>query len=354
MEPHQLPIGRYIRLRGGYRVSKEDNWQESLDVKNSMYRVEPAQHESHCLDCPANPNRWVCSACVSWAQNGICKHVLAVTHVLEAEKPAEEQDHRLNLKRLLLALPRVKDKKGKGRARGGGAGYRMITGALQPQLGVGKSVGRRGRAQGTQDGRRAGDGAANRVSRRGGRGRGRGRAGSRTRGEESSATDSDDEDLGDTGQVSFDWQVDHYHATCYRIPLNTIPDGAILACRQSQIRNPTCTPCLAILCPRQHCAQQSCGLPPRSSTQSRSKQSCLPSNPGPPQSHVHALPSNPESSATPCPAILPTTIPADNPIPLKAIPPAKQSHATQSHGHRASGNPVSSATLCPAIPPTTA
>ena len=262
MQPHQLPIGRYIRLRGGYRVSKEDNWQESLDVKNSMYRVEPAQHESHCLDCPANPNRWVCSACVSWAQNGICKHVLAVTHVLEAEKPAEEQDHRLNLKRLLLALPRVKDKKGKGRARGGGAGYRMITGALQPQLGVGKSVGRRGRAQGTQDGRRAGDGAANRVSRRGGRGRGRGRAGSRTRGEESSATDSDDEDLGDTGQVSFDWQVDHYHTTCYRIPLNTIPDGAILACRQSQTRNPTCTPCLAILCPRQHCAQQSCGLPP--------------------------------------------------------------------------------------------
>ena len=244
MQPHQLPIGRYIRLRGGYRVSKEDNWQESLDVKNSMYRVEPAQHESHCLDCPANPNRWVCSACVSWAQNGICKHVLAVTHVLEAEKPAEEQDHRLNLKRLLLALPRVKDKKGKGRARGGGAGYRMITGALQPQLRVGSCRSTKGR---TREGRARGTSAGKKRRRRG-------------RDEESSDSERDDEDGGATGRVNLDWQVDYHHTTCYAIPLNAIPAGAIppWAIPRAHIHRP------AILRPQQPCA----------APQSRRPQSC--------------------------------------------------------------------------------
>ena len=42
----------------------------------------------------------VCRVCKGFAHDGICKHVLAVTHIIERKKPKHEQNQRLNLKRL--------------------------------------------------------------------------------------------------------------------------------------------------------------------------------------------------------------------------------------------------------------
>ena len=55
-------------------------------IKNSMYLVEPVD-PSLCIPCKANPYHLACRVCKAFAHDGICKHVLAVTHLLEKEKP---------------------------------------------------------------------------------------------------------------------------------------------------------------------------------------------------------------------------------------------------------------------------
>ena len=86
--------------------------------------------------------------CKFFAHTNICKHVLAVNHMMEARKPEGERDQSLNLR---LLTRRVSEKnlpapnrKGK---RGGGRGYAMRTGALLPQLPTGKSLGCKGHAK---------------------------------------------------------------------------------------------------------------------------------------------------------------------------------------------------------------
>ena len=140
-----------------------------LAVKNSMYRIEAAVHESHYYDSEANPSGLICRRCKSFAHDGICKHVLAVTHLIEADKPEDERNNNVNLNRIMAQLNREKEPKEGGRIRRGQkryatGGYRMLTKPLLKQLGVGKSIGQRGRGIGKSTAHR-------------GRGRGGGRGG---------------------------------------------------------------------------------------------------------------------------------------------------------------------------------
>ena len=81
-------------------------WEQVLAIKNSMYKVEHGTLDL-VLQCDANPYHLVCRVCKSFAHDGICKHVLAVTHLIEAKKPEGERDQRLNLK--ILTKPLVDD-----------------------------------------------------------------------------------------------------------------------------------------------------------------------------------------------------------------------------------------------------
>lgn len=40
----------------------------------------------------------------SFAHDGICKHVLAVTHLIEADKPEDERNNNVNLNRIMAQL----------------------------------------------------------------------------------------------------------------------------------------------------------------------------------------------------------------------------------------------------------
>jgi len=100
--------GRYEELREGkLKVKKgKAGWEQVLAIKNSMYKVEHGTPDL-VLQCDANPYHLVCRVCKSFAHDGICKHVLAVTHLIEAKKPEGERDQRLNLK--ILTKPLVDD-----------------------------------------------------------------------------------------------------------------------------------------------------------------------------------------------------------------------------------------------------
>ena len=100
--------GRYEELREGkLKVKKcRAGWEQVLAIKNSMYKVEHGTLDL-VLQCDANPYHLVCRVCKSFAHDGICKHVLAVTHLIEAKKPEGERDQRLNLK--ILTKPLVDD-----------------------------------------------------------------------------------------------------------------------------------------------------------------------------------------------------------------------------------------------------
>ena len=84
--------------------------------------------------------------CKFFAHTNICKHVLAVNHMMEARKPEGERDQSLNLRLLTRPVSEknlpAPNRKGK---RGGGRGYAMRTSALLPQLPTGRSLGRKGR-----------------------------------------------------------------------------------------------------------------------------------------------------------------------------------------------------------------
>ena len=99
-----------------------------------MHKVVAAPEKEHFhLSCSANPFKLWCIGCVEFAKQACCKHVLAVTHMIEQEKPEEERDVRLDLHKVMrvlaLALDREQDagegdakKQRRRRRRGGGKG----------------------------------------------------------------------------------------------------------------------------------------------------------------------------------------------------------------------------------------
>jgi len=74
-----------------------------LDIKNSMYMVIQPADDTPVCSCEANHYKLVCSLCKSFAHDGICKHVLAVTHVKMGEEVGAKNPM-VNLKLLTRKL----------------------------------------------------------------------------------------------------------------------------------------------------------------------------------------------------------------------------------------------------------
>lgn len=118
---------RYEDLRSGLHVSKREDWDETVKVKRSMHRVEIAKDDTHVYECIANPHRLTCG-CKAFRQEVMCKHVLAVNHIIEAKKAEGERNAAVNLELLNTAVRRDKVR-GELTAYGRGwkNGYKMST-----------------------------------------------------------------------------------------------------------------------------------------------------------------------------------------------------------------------------------
>ena len=80
------------------------DWEESVAVKNSMYRVEAADDPTQVFMCSSNPNKLVCRVCKSFAHSNFCKHVAACNHLEEQAKPLGERNTLVDLHRLTQPL----------------------------------------------------------------------------------------------------------------------------------------------------------------------------------------------------------------------------------------------------------
>ena len=188
---------RYEKLCAGEHVTNGKDWEETVKVKTSMYKVEAASDPTHLYESAANPNRLVCG-CKTWRHDSICKHVLAVNHFIEAKKPVEERDSACDLDLLQTELydvsahKRIKGKSRRGlRSKGAKGGYKMTTNSYSRQHGVGEGAAerqaiRKRRAAATKGGKGIARGG---YAQKGGRGR-RGRA----RRDEDEVDDEEDEE----------------------------------------------------------------------------------------------------------------------------------------------------------------
>jgi hypothetical protein len=104
-----------------------------VDLKRCMHRVEVAMHGQSFLKCDANPHGLLCRGCKGFAHDGICEHVLAITHIMEQEKPEDSRDEKLNLNLSMVPLTRHDEdtpshKKRKNRKSKQGGGGKATTG----------------------------------------------------------------------------------------------------------------------------------------------------------------------------------------------------------------------------------
>ena len=93
------------KLPSGYNQNTT-SWEKWKNLKNAMHKVEVATEEHFFLTCAANPYKLICRGCKCFSHCGMCKHVLAVTHVLEHLKAEEERDEMLDLHKLMCTLNR--------------------------------------------------------------------------------------------------------------------------------------------------------------------------------------------------------------------------------------------------------
>ena len=113
---------------GTPRNNKTEAKKYLMDIKNCMYEVgqPPVQDDGRvleCTPCKANPFNFACRICKSYAHDGICKHVLAVTHIEMGIRGRDEQMLEGNVFYMTKQLAR-KPKKGR---------VNPTTGALVPQ-----------------------------------------------------------------------------------------------------------------------------------------------------------------------------------------------------------------------------
>ena len=80
--------------------------QELFAIKNSMYRLkETEEREALVCPCPANPFNIQCRVCTAFAHDGICKHCLALTHMLMArDDRRDERDPKCNIRLMAMRL----------------------------------------------------------------------------------------------------------------------------------------------------------------------------------------------------------------------------------------------------------
>ena len=88
---------------------KAHQWKKLVELKRSMHRVEYATHGSSVLQCGRNPYGLMCRGCKGFSHNGICKHCMACTHIIEMEKPEDDRDNALNLELSMRPLNRGED-----------------------------------------------------------------------------------------------------------------------------------------------------------------------------------------------------------------------------------------------------
>lgn len=94
-------VKKYASLRRG-EVSRK-SFKALCDVMNSMYMVHHV-HLDKCVKCEANPFHLACSVCHEYAHDGICHHVLAITHIILSKKPVAQRVHLCDLEYLCSSI----------------------------------------------------------------------------------------------------------------------------------------------------------------------------------------------------------------------------------------------------------
>ena len=80
-------------------------WEKILPICASMYKVEVVASDGRqVLECELNPYNLACQLCKGFAHDGICKHVLAVTHLIMRSRPALEQKSANKLRYMCLTV----------------------------------------------------------------------------------------------------------------------------------------------------------------------------------------------------------------------------------------------------------
>jgi len=98
---------RYEALLSGKVPSRvQETWEKLNNLKNVMHKVDVAAEEHFYLPCTANRFKLTCRGCKCFSHCGMCKHVLAVTHMIEQEKAEEERDETLDLHKVMRNLKR--------------------------------------------------------------------------------------------------------------------------------------------------------------------------------------------------------------------------------------------------------
>ena len=93
-------------LPTGYK-RKNVPWEKIKALKNAMHKIVFAPEAEHFyLTCPANPFKLVCIGCKTFCRCACCPHVLAMTHMLEGEKPESERNGGLDLLKVMRTLNR--------------------------------------------------------------------------------------------------------------------------------------------------------------------------------------------------------------------------------------------------------
>jgi hypothetical protein len=117
-------VAKYEQARRGEAPrGTGGKWEAVADICLSMYKVHEGSPKAS-LECDLNPFLLVCGKCKAFAHDGICKHVLAVTHEMMGALPIESRSSENNLKYMLKSI-------GKRRKQTSGRPQR-VTPALVP------------------------------------------------------------------------------------------------------------------------------------------------------------------------------------------------------------------------------
>ena len=112
---------KYKALKRGEKPGrgKQRDFAAVTAVGLSMYAVFHGPPH-RVIKCKANPYNLVCSHCPGYDHDGICSHVLAISHIIMSKKPRAEQEHLCNLEYLCEEIAGAKKKqimKGAGNTR---------------------------------------------------------------------------------------------------------------------------------------------------------------------------------------------------------------------------------------------
>ena len=88
---------RYESCLSGARPNGITDFNKLANICNYMVLVDMATVPGSCMPCEANPLELLCR-CKKARKEGMCHHILVITHVITAQGPAAEKKAHLNLK----------------------------------------------------------------------------------------------------------------------------------------------------------------------------------------------------------------------------------------------------------------